>query len=219
MWSPRGSRHDQPLGHHVPPAPRSGVPPPRKRPVGRSGRMDETEMRVKGAWRSVDREVDTTGQTLACLRTESRAPDAAVRFRRPAIGRHGVPATLTRDGSEANDAAIKRDPEAYGTHLRIRQVKDLKHRVEQDHRVVTRVTRPMRGFKTFAAAQATLVGSELMHRRKTRQLVAEEGEETRMVGERFSSLAASSFHRQRPLLLHDCLSKICDTTIRCRLIA
>ena len=37
------------------------------------------------------------------------------------------------------------------------------HVVEQDHRAVKRLTRPMLGFKTFEAAQATLVGIELMH--------------------------------------------------------
>jgi putative transposase len=35
--------------------------------------------------------------------------------------------------------------------------------VEQDHRGVKRVTRPMLGFKSFEAAQLTLVGIELIH--------------------------------------------------------
>ena len=34
--------------------------------------------------------------------------------------------------------------------------------IEQDHRSVKRMTRPMLGFKSFAAAQPTLVGIELM---------------------------------------------------------
>jgi transposase-like protein len=37
------------------------------------------------------------------------------------------------------------------------------HTIEQDHRAVKRVTRPMLGFKSFVSAQATLVGIELMH--------------------------------------------------------
>jgi transposase-like protein len=36
------------------------------------------------------------------------------------------------------------------------------HTIEQDHRGVKRVTRPMLGFKSFEAAQSTLVGIELM---------------------------------------------------------
>jgi putative transposase len=35
--------------------------------------------------------------------------------------------------------------------------------VEQDHRAIKRVTRPMLGVKSFRAAQAVLTGIELMH--------------------------------------------------------
>jgi putative transposase len=38
-----------------------------------------------------------------------------------------------------------------------------------------RVTRPMIGFKSFVAAHDTLVGIELMHMLKKRQLVIEAG--------------------------------------------
>jgi putative transposase len=40
--------------------------------------------------------------------------------------------------------------------------------IEQDHRGVKGVTRPMLGFKAFEAAQDTLVGIELMHMIKKR---------------------------------------------------
>ena len=39
--------------------------------------------------------------------------------------------------------------EEYGTAIAIRQVKYLNNVVEQDHRAVKRVTRPMLGFKSF----------------------------------------------------------------------
>ncbi len=64
------------------------------------------------------------------------------------------------------------------------------HTIEQDHRGVKRVTRPMLGFKSFAAAQDTLVGIELMHMIKKRQLVVEEGDEGLSAAELFYSLAA-----------------------------
>ncbi len=35
--------------------------------------------------------------------------------------------------------------------------------IEQDHRAVKRVTRPMLGFKSVETAQRTLAGIELMH--------------------------------------------------------
>jgi len=62
--------------------------------------------------------------------------------------------------------------------------------VEQDHRAVKRVTRPMLGFKSFEAAQGTLVGIELMHMIKKRQLVVEEGDEGRTAAALFYALAA-----------------------------
>ena len=63
-------------------------------------------------------------------------------------------------------------------------MKYLHNVVEQDHRAVKRVTRPMLGFKSFEAAQDTLVGIELMHMIKKRQMVAEAGR--RMVAPRLA---------------------------------
>jgi putative transposase len=131
----------------------------RKRPVWLSWRMDETYIRIKGQWCYLYRAVDKTGQTIDFLLTEERDEQAAVRFLTKAIRRHGVPETITIDGSEANAAAIRGYNEAHGTAIIIRQVKYLNNILEQDHRAVKRVTRPMLGFKSFEAAQCTLAGS------------------------------------------------------------
>jgi putative transposase len=48
----------------------------------------------------------------------------------------------------------------------------------------------MLGFKAFAAAQSTLIGIELMHMIKKRQLVVQEGNEGRTAAEQFYALAA-----------------------------
>jgi transposase-like protein len=64
------------------------------------------------------------------------------------------------------------------------------HTIEQDHRGVKRVTRPMLGFKSFAAAQDTLVGIELMHMIKKRQMVVQEEDKGLTSAELFYSLAA-----------------------------
>ena len=80
--------------------------------------------------------------------------------------------------------------EAHGTAIISRQVKYLRNVVEQDHRAVKRVTRPMLGFKSFEAVQDTLVGIELMPMMKKRQMVVEEGDEGRTAAELFYSLAA-----------------------------
>ena len=72
----------------------------------------------------------------------------------------------------------------------IKTTSDLNNIVEQDHRGVKRVTRPMLGFKSFEAAQDTLVGIELMHMIKKKQMVLEAGDEGLTAAELFYSLAA-----------------------------
>jgi putative transposase len=62
--------------------------------------------------------------------------------------------------------------------------------VEQDHRAVKRITRPMLGFKSFEAAQRTLPGIELMHMLKKKQMVVEAGNEGLTAAEQFYTLAA-----------------------------
>jgi putative transposase len=162
----------------------------RKRPVGRSWRLDETYIRVKGEWRYLYRAVDKHGQTIDFLLTEHRDQEAALRFLKQAIRRHGVPERITIDGSAANEAAIKRYNEEYGTSIEIRQIKYLNNIIEQDHRSVKRITRPMLGFKSFEAAQSTLAGIELMHMLKKGQLAGEEAVEGLTPTQQFYALAA-----------------------------
>jgi putative transposase len=68
-------------------------------------------------------------------------------------------------------------------------VRYLNNIVEQDHRAVKRITRPMLGFKSFEAAQSTLAGIELIHMIRKGQL-ASGTEQALTVAVQFSSLAA-----------------------------
>ena len=162
----------------------------RKRPVWISWRLDETYIRVKGKWRYLYRAVDKHGQTIDFLLTEHRDQEAALRFLKKAIRRHGVPESITIDGSNAHEAAIKSYNQEHGTAIKIRQIKYLNNIVEQDHRGVKRGTRPMLGFKSFEAAQSTLTGIELMHMLKKRQMMVAEGDEGLTAAEQFYTLAA-----------------------------
>ena len=162
----------------------------RKRPVWISWRLDETCIHVKGEWRYLYRAVDKHGQTIDFLLTAQRDERAVKRFLTKAICRHGVPEKITIDGSEANAAAIRSYNTEHGTAIVMRQVKYLNNIVEQDHRAVKRVTRPMLGFKSPVAAQGTLAGVELMHMLKKKQMIREAGEEGRSAAEQFYSLAA-----------------------------
>jgi transposase-like protein len=73
---------------------------------------------------------------------------------------------MTMDGSDANAAAITSSNAEHGTASVIRQGPYRKHVVEQDHRAVKRVTRPMLEVKACEAAQAPLAGIALMPRIK-----------------------------------------------------
>src|SRR2546428_13884432 len=152
----------------------------RKRPVWVSWRMDETYIKVKGQWYYLYRAVDKTGQTIDFLLTAQRDEQAAKRFLTKAIRRHGVPEKITIDGSAANEAAIKSYNEEHGTAIAIRKGKYFKNIVEQDHRGVKGITRPMLGFKPFDPAQSTILGIELMHTIKKSQSLVEEGNERRL---------------------------------------
>jgi transposase-like protein len=138
----------------------------KKHPVGTSGRMDETDIKVKGQWKYLYRGVDQEGQTLDVLLTAHRDQKAARRFFKKAIGPRGLPEKVTIDQSGAHTAALDALQEETGAAIEVRQIKSLNNQVEQDHRVVKRIIRPMLGFKSFGAARRTLRGIERMHRIK-----------------------------------------------------
>jgi transposase-like protein len=182
----------------------------RKRLVWVSWRMDEADVKVQGQWRSLSRAVEKHGQTIDFLLTAQRDEEAALWFLKKAMRRHGVPEKITLDGSAANAAAINHDNEAHGTHIVIRRVQDLHKVVEQDHRAVKRVTRPMLGCKSFDAAQATLVDIALMPMMKKRPLIVEAVEEGLTAAALFSSLAASASGRRGQLTSSRLHTKIGD---------
>jgi putative transposase len=95
--------------------------------------------------------------------TARRDAAAARRFFEKAIRHNTVPDKVTMDKSGANQAALEQQNQEREVPITIRQVKYLNNIVEQDHRAIKRITRPMLGFKSFRAARAILAGIELMH--------------------------------------------------------
>jgi transposase-like protein len=162
----------------------------RKRPVWGSWRMDEPYIKVQGAWHYLYLAVDKMGQTIDFLLTAQCDEHAAKRCLTKAIRRHGVPEKITIDGSAANEAAIKSYNAEHGTAIILRKRKYFNNVAEQAHRASKRVRRPMLGVKSFEAAQDPLVGIELMHMLKKRQMVGETGDEGRTAAEQFHALAA-----------------------------
>ena len=142
-----------------------------KRPVSGSWRMDETYIKVKGAWKYLYRAVDKEGKTVDFLLTARRDKAAAVRFFEKAMKASGVPEKVTMDKSGANKAAMDEINGRGETPIIVRQVKYLNNIVEQDHRFVKRITKPMLNFKSFRAARNVLAGIELMHMIRKGQLL------------------------------------------------
>src|ERR671919_646605 len=95
------------------------------KPVGRSWRVDETYIKIKGQWKYLYRAVDKEGQTIDFLLTAHRDKKAAKRFLKKAVRQHELPDKITIDKSGANAAAIEALIEETGHEIEIRQNKYL----------------------------------------------------------------------------------------------
>jgi transposase-like protein len=161
----------------------------RQQPVGRSWRLDETYVKIKGKSAYLYRAVDKAGHTIDFLLTPTRDRDAAEAFLRKAIRTQGLPEKITIDKSGSNTAAIQHYNTTHEAAIVIRHSKYLNNIVEQDHRAVKRLTRPMLGFKSFWAARCTIAGIEVMHAIRKGQLMTTENI-PQSPAEQFYALAA-----------------------------
>jgi transposase-like protein len=160
----------------------------RKRPVGSSWRVDETYIKVGGRWKYLYRAVDRLGCTVDFLLTAHRDIAAARRFFERAIDQHDVPEKITIDKSGANAAAVHGLVADSGVATELRQSKYLNNLIEQDHRAIKRIVRPMLGFKDFDCARRLIAGIETMHMVKKGQLDCPEGQ-VMSAADQFYSLA------------------------------
>lgn len=140
----------------------------RKRLTLGSWRIDETYIKVKGKWTYLYRAVDRDGQTLEFMLSERRNLSAARRFFKKAIASNGVPHKVVIDKSGANLAGAQAANTilkitGVGMMFEILQVKYLNNILEQDHRFIKKITKPMMGFKAFHSASATIAGIEVAH--------------------------------------------------------
>ena len=142
----------------------------RKRTVGASRRMDETYVKISCEWKYLYRAVDRAGHTIGFLLRAHRNLAAARRFFERAIERHNVSEKITIDKSGVNTAAIVGVCTDSGVDIEMRRSKYLNNLIEQDHRAVKRVVRPVLGFKSFRCARAIIAGIETMPTIKKGQL-------------------------------------------------
>ena len=113
---------------------------PHLKPVGRSYRIDETYIKVKGLDRYLYRALDSAGQTIDFLLTAKRDTAAAKRFLRRAMEASGnaMPRVMNVDKNPAYPAAVDalKAEGAIPRRVALRQCKYLNNVIEQDHRTV-----------------------------------------------------------------------------------
>jgi transposase-like protein len=136
------------------------------RPVGKSWRVDETYIRVRGQWRYLYRAVDKRGHTIDFRLSEHRDIEAAKAFFRKALATAGAPVRVTLDGHYPSHRALfeLRWEARVWRRVKVRTCPYLNNIVEQDHRAVKARAGPMLGFKSFVNAARTIAGIELIHR-------------------------------------------------------
>lgn len=132
-----------------------------------SWRVDETYIKVKGAWTYLYRAVDSQGNTLEFLLSPTRDAEAAKRFfSKTLAASHTVePRVITVDKNAAYPKALK-ELQAAGdlaAACELRQSKYLNNLVEQDDRFIKRLVKPGMGFFSFETAWRTLQGYEAIH--------------------------------------------------------
>jgi len=131
-----------------------------------SWRMDETYVKVRGEWVYLYCAVDRDGQPLDFILSAKRDTAAAKKVFANALYHNGIPTRITIDRSRSNAAGIKEVNKMFKrlqipVQIDTVRSKYLNNIVEQDHRFVKRLTKPMLGFKSFISAAATLAGIEV----------------------------------------------------------
>lgn len=134
----------------------------RKKPTGKSWRMDETYTKLNGKWVYLYRAVDSCGNTIEFLLRKYRDAIAAKAFFRKAFKNNNIPSSVTIDKSGSNTCALNSYNEGLSKEqkIEIRQNKYLNNIIEQDHRFIKKRTKPMLGFKSFRSAKITITGIE-----------------------------------------------------------
>jgi transposase-like protein len=155
-------------------------------------RVDETYMKVRKVWMYLYHAVDSQGNTLEFLLSQTRDAEAAKRFFLKALpssrrsvphadqveekviqplmpidddGRRLVPRVINVDKNAAYPKAIA-ELKASGilpTSVELRQFNYLNNVIEQDHRFIKRLVKPGMGFFSFETAQRTLQSYEIMN--------------------------------------------------------
>jgi transposase, IS6 family len=140
---------------------------PHLRLTNDSYRVDETYIKVKGAWKYLYRAVDSTGQTIDFMLSAKRDARAAKRFFRKMLkaAKPQSPRVINVDWNKAYPLAVEelKEEGILPSASQLRRCKYLNNIVEQDHRFIKRRVNPGLGFFNFNTARRTIGGYEVMN--------------------------------------------------------
>jgi transposase, IS6 family len=138
---------------------------PHLRPTNDSYRVDETYIKVKGAWKYLYRALDSTGQTIDFMLSAKRDTKAAKRFFRKMLKlpQYPSPRVINVDQNKSYPPAVEelKEEGALSVAAQLRRCKYLNNIVEQDHRFIKRRVNPGLGFFSFNTARRTIGGYEV----------------------------------------------------------
>jgi transposase, IS6 family len=144
------------------------------RPTNDSWRVDETYIKIEGEYKYLYRAVDSDGDTIDFMLSAKRDRKAAKRFFKKALrsNHNQMPRVITVDKNPAYPITIHelKNDRILPKNVGLRQIKYLNNIVEQDHRPIKRIVRPMLGFQSFHTANKTLKGIEIKHMIKKGQV-------------------------------------------------
>jgi transposase-like protein len=162
---------------------------PCRHTVGDRWFVDETYVKVAGAWRYVYRAVDQHGQVIDVYLSQRRDRGAAGRFFTAALNAHGAPDELATDLAPVLAHVIAELLPAAFHHTQ----QYANNRVECDHGRLKARLRAMRGLKTDRTARVIIGGHAFLQslRRGHYELGAEARNCHLLVASAFDELAAA----------------------------
>jgi len=138
---------------------------PHLKPVGSSWRVDETYIKIKGKWKYLYRAIDSDGNTIDFMLSATRNQRAAYRFFKKILKKTNSPEVINTDLNGAYPAAFKqlKAENIIPLSTYLRRIKYLNNILEQDHRYIKKIIKPMLDFQSFYTARRTIIGIEIIN--------------------------------------------------------
>jgi putative transposase len=120
--------------------------------------------------------------------SKNRDKKAATKFFIKAMKSSGKPTLINIDKSGSNISSLNEINRYFESSekIEVRQSKYLNNRIEQDHRFIKKIVKPMLGFKFVNSASATLTRIELHHMLRKKQHI---NSDEQSIFEQFYALA------------------------------